>query len=119
MVSITYSYFSPDFEEICMDCSRPIADSGLRPRVGRRPSLGGLTTKATMSFRMNRMAFDAARYRGLMFPNGGRGKGFRAGAIQMSRPMVYSRFVEVAEGGEPDAHRRGSNQALVFLEVSR
>ncbi len=28
-------------------------------------ALGGFTTKATMSFRMNRMAFDTARYRGL------------------------------------------------------
>ncbi len=34
-------------------------------RVGRRPSLGGLTSKATMSFRMNRMAFYTAPYRGL------------------------------------------------------
>ncbi len=67
MLSIGYSDFGPGFEEICMDCSCPIADSRLRRRAGGRPSVGGLTTKATMSFRMNRMAFAAVRYCGLRY----------------------------------------------------
>ncbi len=80
MVSITYSDFSPDFEEICIDCSSAIADSGLRPRAGRRPSLGGLTSKATMSFRMNRMASNTARYCGLGRSQRGRNGALRYGA---------------------------------------
>ncbi len=35
------------------------------PRAARRPSLGGFTSKARMSFKMNGMAFNTARYRGL------------------------------------------------------
>ncbi len=38
---------------------------GHGPRAGRRPNLEGITTKATMSFRMTRMGFGTVRYCGL------------------------------------------------------
>ncbi len=71
---------APILKKFVWIASCPIADSGLWPRAGRRPSLGGLTTKATMSFRMNRMSFDTARYCGLGRSQRGRGTppGFRA-----------------------------------------
>ncbi len=57
--------FGPILKQFVWIASCPIADSGLWPNAGRRPNLRGLTTKAAMSFRMNRMAFNTARYRGL------------------------------------------------------
>ncbi len=65
MLSIAYSDFGHGFEEICMDCLPPYCGLGTgRRRAGRRPSLGGLTSKARMSFRMNRMAFGTVPYCG-------------------------------------------------------
>ncbi len=66
MLSIAYSRFWPDFEEKCMDCIVPIADWQSRgAALVAAPAWEGLPSKATMSFRMNRMAFDTVRYRGL------------------------------------------------------
>ncbi len=72
--------FWPRFRRNSYGLLWPIADWGLRPRVGRRPSLGGLTTKATMSFRMNGMALNTARYRGLGGSQRRRCRGCRLGS---------------------------------------
>jgi hypothetical protein len=58
-------------------------------RAGLRPSLGVFTTKATMSFRMNRIAFDTARYCGL----GGSQRGATWEAVLPIAPGV-PRFVK-------------------------
>ncbi len=73
---LTQAYYHPWYQSLTAIFGRIlrkfvwIAPAPLRIRrhglrVGRRPSLGGLTTKARMSFRMNRMAFDTACYHGL------------------------------------------------------
>ncbi len=90
MLSIAYSRFCPDFEEKCMDCSCPIADWGLRQPAGGRPSLGGLTTKATMSLGMNKIAFDTARYRALGRFQRGRLNGGIPWAADAIRASSYS-----------------------------
>ncbi len=62
MLSMGCSRFFPHFEGKYMDCLLPYC--GLGAAAPRR-SPARFTTKATMSFRMNRMAFGTVRYCGL------------------------------------------------------
>ncbi len=77
---------------------------GSGPRAGRRPSLGGLTSKARMSFRMNRMAFDTARYRGLGRSQRGRRSagGFRGGRCDTGEQDNVIRLGAIHEQGCPN-----------------
>ncbi len=85
MISITYGYFTLDFEEIWMIAPAQLRIRGCGPAPAAAQALGGFTTKATMSFRINKMAFKTARYRGLRRSR--RGKKQKKVIEDFSRPV--------------------------------